>query len=90
MPLDVHSAARQNAARLEIAHVVADEVLVRQAIHVHEDEPVEAADVDGAVQDARLAKAEILVADVLDGMKQIAAPSARASGGSLPASRRRR
>ena len=48
---------------------------MREAIHVHEDEPVEAADVNGAVQNARLAKAEVLVPDVLDGMKKSRRPA---------------
>ena len=50
--------------------MIANEVAMRQAIHVHDDDAVESAHVDRAIQDARAAIACLLVGYMLDAMRK--------------------
>jgi hypothetical protein len=46
-----------------------------KAIHIEEDQAIESAGVDSAIQDARFAKSRIFVTHVLDGMRKSRRPA---------------
>src|SRR3954452_25576160 len=54
------------SAGFNISNVVAHEVAMRQAIHIHDDERIKSADQNGPIGHPRLAKAVLILCDVLN------------------------
>src|ERR1700680_972069 len=65
---------RQSHVRLNIAQVVAHEIVVGEAIGVDENKIGRPADQDGPILNARFSKAQIFMPDVLDGMREPGRP----------------
>ncbi len=67
--------SRQSHARLNVAQVIAHEIVVGEAIGVDENKIGGPADQDRPILNARFAKAQIFMPDVLDGMGESRRPA---------------
>ena len=75
LPLHVNTPAGQSRAGLEIVQVISDELPVRQAVHIHENQALGRADANGAVEDARLAETFVLMPDMLERIAKARRPA---------------
>jgi hypothetical protein len=75
LPCDMCSAAGHRHARLDVPQMIPNEVAMRKAVGIYEDQAVEAADAHGAILDASLAKAKVRMPDVLNGMAKSRRPA---------------
>ena len=66
---------RQRHPQLNVAQVIAHEIVVRKAISVDENKIGGPADQDRSILNARFAKAQIFMPDVLDGMGESGRPA---------------
>jgi len=72
--LDVHTAAGHDHTWSNVTQMLSHKIVVGHAVHIHEDELVGAADENGAIEDARLAKTLIILAHMLDGVPELRRP----------------